>query len=391
MLRLFLKSAFIIVLFLTGCSDNSTTPEEFEGKVLEEGGLKIVVLEGSYYQMGQQLGRLMRDDIYELYWNMITQKLPYWGATEGELLVTANQYWDAVIPPWFKAMCDGMALTGNLDLNQIKILQTWREIRMAQPGGSTAIIWDEYSEDGQVLIGSNIDDPESGNYAHLLCITIFRPDDAAHDLAVIGYPGVFAVQAGINDVGLCVQQNSAPMATVFTPPDYSVEWRSILSFEWLRDCGSVSDLNYKYQLADVAFGCNYQAVDPLFTVCFETAREEILQRINDNPGMLCETDHFVHNLLQNHNSAYYGGDYTGSSFVRRDNLLSKVEEMKGILNSDNLMDDILLVSESGGGVLNNTAISFTYKPFQNRLRITAPGVIDEVDINLNLYFKYGIN
>ncbi len=377
---------FALLLMFTACSkdDDVSGPSSV---LYQVGDIKIPVLSGNYIEMGMQMGELMGGRIRELYRITVDERIDERaGLSFGYMLSRANVLWDNVIPSGMKGLCDGLTMTGGLTLDQLKVLQTINIILQKQSGCSSIILWGDYADGGALLFGHNTDDPDALLYSNLLCVTVFKPSNSEHQFATIGYPGIFSVTAGANDTGLVVALNSAPMACALAVPDFSVPWRALRSFEWLGCYGSLAELRAVYQ-PPVSIGCNYLAADAFSGACFETAVDMILERQTDADGLMCETNHFVHHLLQGHNNAYYGGVVFLSSHKRLQNLRNKASEFKGILTSRRLMENVLSVPENQGGVNTiNTVRSFVFRPVDQQLLIRTPGTSEPVEINLNNYF-----
>ena len=386
--RLILMLIFGLSLVLTACNkdENPASPSEPQGELYSVGDIKIPVLKGDGNRMGRQLGNLMRSEIRELYDLMVESRLRSHRFTYDELLREADLYWDTVIPPWMKALCDGLSMTGGLTLDQIKILQLMDIILLNREACSGIIAWEYYTDGGCLLIGHNLDNEEAVSYAHLLCVTVFKFTDSGRQFAVFGYPGIFSVNSGVNDAGLCVTMNAAPMADVFTARDLSRPWRRLMSFEWLMTCESLDMLRIAYLDAPVALGCNYLAADVGNGTCFETALDVILERNPDEDGLICETNHFIHHLLQEHNRAYFGDNTGTSSHLRWNNLVAILRDHKGAWTMSRLMDQVLQVPEDQGGVMNGSVVSFVFRPLDLTLLIGSPYAIEPVFIDLNNYF-----
>ena len=380
---LFVLAASTIIFFSCD-SDRGTNTVIVGGERFQVGGIKIPVLAGDYSIMGQQLGTLMNSEIKELYQIMVEgQAIDF-----DSLLAAADELWETILPQWFKDLCQGMAITSGLSREQLIAMETLSKTMMENGACSGILLGGNYTEDGGMLMGRNWDSEFALAYAHLFCVTIYKPLDGEHQFAVFGFPGIISVYSGVNDEGLCIEQNAAPMAVAFTPMDSSVLWRPVKSFEWLRDYGSVDELREPCLQTPVSFGCNYQIMDSTEFTCFETASDIILERDMDAEYLICETNHFVHPDLQAYNQWMFGSDTTGSTFIRRQNLLDLAEEFKEAFTDSVLMNSVLLIPQLEGGIKQNTIGSFVYKPSDLTVLIGVPDdIITPVLIDLDDYFN----
>ena len=380
---------FGLQLVFTGCSkDEKVTGPPSGGVLYQVGDIMIPVLSGSNLEMGKQLGELMRGRIREFYHAAVEDRInERIGLSFSYMVARANELWDTVIPPGIKALCDGLAITSGLTLDQLKVLQTIDIILMKRSGCSAIMLWDDYSDGGVLLFGHNTDNQDALSYMNLICITVFKPSGMEHQFAVFGFPGAFSITAGVNDAGLTVAQNSAPMSTVFAEPDFYIPCHSLKSFSWLGSFSTLEELRAAYLESSVSVGCNYLAADAFSGACFETAVDIVLERAVDAAGLICETNHFVHFYLQGHNNAYYGGAVFTSSHNRLQNLRDRAAEFKGEFTSRRLIGNVLSVPEVHGGVsTGHTVSSFVIRPVDLQLLIRSPSTFEPLEIDLTKYF-----
>ena len=377
-----------LIFILNGCTNKETTTQPIQpgGRLYLTGDVKVAVLEGTWKDMGQQLGNLLRADITELYGLMVQSQINLGLYDFGELLSEANRRWDNILPSWLKALSTGLAVSTSLSLDEIKILQIFQIFSHDSSEGSGIITWGGYTDGGSVLMGYNLDKIFDYSYAHLMCVMVFKPDDAPHNFAVFGFPGIFNAASGVNDAGLCIARIDAPMADVFTGRNTSILRRDVRSWEWLMTYSTVNQLRVAYLAAPVAIGGNCLVADLVGGACFETALDRIVERTLDASGLICETNHFVSPFLQSHNQSYFGGDTITDSHTRRTNLLRLAEENRPDLTISELMNSIMLLPFERGGVEINSVISFALRSGDQMLIIRSPDRINTEVIDLKKYF-----
>jgi hypothetical protein len=377
------------ILLLVSCSkdDNPSGPTEPQGILYEVDGIKIPVVSGTPYQMGTQLGDLMGIDIQDLYESMIEPQFSAGYYNYDVVLAQANEFWDTVIPPWMKAICDGMSINSGLTLEELKILQVWATVVLMNEACSGVIAWEAFTEDGGVLLGHNHDSPSNEIFSQLACVTVYKLSGAPHEFAAIGFPGMLPVITGINDAGLVVASNAAPMSNAYGGYDLSQPWHQIRSFEWLLNLGSLDELRSVYLETPVAIGCNYLIADQYGGTCIETAMDVMYERESNAAGLIAETNHYIHPLLQGHNTIYYEGHPDNSSNIRYINMLNIINGMNAVLTMEYIMDSILRLPENQGGVLNNTVTSVVYDPSDKLLLMYSEDLAKTTLINLSNYFN----
>ena len=385
----FLILLMLPILLLVSCNtdDNLSGPTEPQGILYEVDDIKIPVVSGTPYQMGTQLGDLMGVDIQDLYESMIEPQFSAGYYNYDVALAQANEFWDTVIPPWMKAICDGLSINSGLTLDELKILQIWPTVVLMDEGCSGVIAWETFTEDGGVLVGHNHDSPSMEIFSQLVCVTVYKLSGAPQDFAAVGFPGVLPVTTGINDAGLVVASNAAPMSNALEDYNFTQPWHQIRSFEWLLNLGSLDELRSVYFETQVAIGCNYLIADQYGGTCIETAMDVMYERETDATGLVVETNHYIHEFLQGHNTVYYESHPDNSSNVRYINMLNIINGTQAVLTMNFIMDSILRLPENQGGVLNNTVTSVVYDPSDKILLMYSEDLAKTTLINLSNYFN----
>lgn len=79
-------------------------------------------------------------------------------------------------------------------------------------GCSTLATWGEYTADGKMIFARNFDWTKSLHktdvFANRTLIGIFHPENGDNSIALVGYPGWFFSDTGVNDKGLLLEMNS---------------------------------------------------------------------------------------------------------------------------------------------------------------------------------------
>jgi isopenicillin-N N-acyltransferase like protein len=69
---------------------------------------------------------------------------------------------------------------------------------------SALLVTTERSAEGGPLLGRNLDYPSLGYVNEFSLVTVYRPCNAKHAFATVGFPGMVGCLSGINDAGLAV-------------------------------------------------------------------------------------------------------------------------------------------------------------------------------------------
>jgi hypothetical protein len=91
----------------------------YQGKLYKSGKINVVVLEGSYEEMGRQYGALLRDELNANYRGIIKGLKKITGATSQEIQKEGNELY-ATYPEKYKKIVNGLSITSGLGLEKAK-------------------------------------------------------------------------------------------------------------------------------------------------------------------------------------------------------------------------------------------------------------------------------
>ncbi len=242
-------------------TQKATKIKDYQGGSLYRiGVMDIVVLNGTYKEMGQQYGYLVKDKIIGARdaWKKIfveSEKIAY----EDILKVIGMPVYTSV-PKAVKDMYEGIAETSGLKLTEVVIMDNWIPLVLLgrRAGCSSYIAWGSKSTDGTAYMARNLDFPDFSRklVTNFGVVTVLNPAGSEYGLAGVGIAGTVT---GFNDM-----MNSAGLYCEFKNGLGSIEpvWYSnrldILAFMAanLRNYSSIDELRIQFNTTK----SNYPAI-----------------------------------------------------------------------------------------------------------------------------------
>lgn len=263
-------------------------------------------------------------------------------------------------------------------------------------GCSTLAVWDKYTKNHQMLFARNFDWTKTlhGLFAGRTLVGVFHPDNGDNSIALIGYPGWFFSDTGINDKGVFVEMNSGWYSSyTMNVTRYTKSYADLLSdmlytsknYDELYNAvaTSIPDISYVIIGTDgnKIFAAEEKSVGMLgkfFTPSYVRMRvpgseshyrndpisEDVL--VVSNSFRLADWDTKYHLLVPN---PYPQDESTSYPLTRYDNLLKQARYNHGIITLETMQDimerSLMLNSDQGGatgyeGTLDNKPAAVTY-------------------------------
>ncbi len=185
------------------------------GWLEERNGVKILHLNGSYYDMGYQHGFLLKDEIQE---SMRTQLVffedsgfPY------EKILEIGDIMDDYLPSEYKEEMQGMADGADMSLDDVVVLNTMPAVlNIAFADACCEVsLWGDATADGKLLHVRSWDwslhvlDPETGTPLQENMVLIVRtPEFGYASLSAPENPGAITSWNGVNENGIVVGENT---------------------------------------------------------------------------------------------------------------------------------------------------------------------------------------
>lgn len=184
------------------------------GWLEESDGVKIVHLNGSYYDMGYQHGFLLRDEIGEALRAQLTyfekNGYPY------KKLIEVWNVMDEYLPHEYKEEMQGMADGAGMSFEDIAALNMMPAVLNLAIGGTCCelSLWGDATADGKLLhVRSfdwklNLTDPETGTLLQENIVIIVRTPETGYASIMPEFAGAISAWHGINEKGIVVGEVS---------------------------------------------------------------------------------------------------------------------------------------------------------------------------------------
>lgn len=370
----------VLCLSLMSCSSGS-------GQIEKAGKINVIVLEGTYRQMGEQYGSLLKDELTANY-NGIVKGLE---GLEDLTLRDLQEFGKSIYanyPQKYKEIIEGLAETSGLGLEKAQVLNA-QELYIGsalvdsykkQNGCTGMAAWGDYGA-GPLVFGRNYDlGPVNHQYATLV---VYNPTDGTIPVASWTFAGCIYVTSGMNASGVFLELNNGSASD---PSDFTAErpWAPIELFAFLESSTSLRQLTSYFEATRPDLAYIVQGADKNGAVSFEWATSGVKVRQPDKDGLLVATNAFFDPSWGQ--TPEDGPDYV---VTRRTNLLALGEQNKGNFTPDVMMKVISTPLEEGGSFRtpNLTSYEIVAQPETLTIWLRIPEYQDWVKIDLKQYFK----
>lgn len=383
----------LVALFIAGCSSSSSPSnliylDSFEGGAVYrtngEGGsgtFKVLVLNGSWREMGRQYGYLMRHDFAEFY-EIAVAHLIGRGMSLEHIESDANDFYNGKMD-YAKALIDGMAETSGLTLTQQRIASA-AMIMIVMHGCSSLNAWGDYTGGGPLVVGRNWDIGAHVNpFNRFMNVTIYNPAGGWIPVADVSYLGFFFFQTGMNKSGIFFDLQNGEMSDPGTGA-VLLDGNDTL-FTFLATASTLAEMDERFLTTPTDGGVIMNAADAIEASVYEYATSGV--RIRSGNGLLASSNHFIDPawglpLPPEGMAGFYSKE-------RLANLLQLGEVHKGGINVD-VMKQIFGTTISQGGPTwddGRTSHQVIAVPAQKTLWVKATGYSGWERIQLATLFK----
>jgi hypothetical protein len=373
----------VLCLSLVSCIPNS-------GRLEKAGKINVLVLNGTYREMGEQYGTLLKSELNEDY-NGVVKGMKDIGSSLEDLQEYGNTLYETY-PQKYKEIMQGLAETSGLGLEKAKLLNVqemyvsaalshWaQEQGMTRDQCSGIAAWGDYTE-GPLVFGRNYD---LGFFNHeYATLVVYNPTDGSVPTASFTFAGCIYVTTGMNSAGVFLELNNGSSSD---PTDMTGTraFAPIDLFAFLEQSTSLEQLPTYFEstLPDMAY--IVQGADKDGALSFEWSTSRVAARQPDRDGLLAATNFFFDPSW----NAPPPEDDFDSSVKRRDNLLNLAEQNKGKITPEVMMDIISTPLEEGGAFRppNLTSYEVVAQPETLKMWLRVPEYQDWVEVDLEQYF-----
>jgi len=350
-------AVLILLCMLTGTAAAITLPQvvsfpqsavtgvkpvaTFEGgQRFSAGDYPVIVLSGSYRQMGRQYGGLMKNELNEEY-KFILDTLAKRGYTKEEIRTTARDI-PALYPQRVKEIFIGMSETSGLTPDDIAVLYYGAIFQLMTtppvPASSCSYlaVWGNYTTDGSVIASRNWDlDDGVTPYTKWYVLTVYRPTDGSNSIATWS-PAGMRPETFMNSKGLFIADDNSGLndAALETRPEFITEF-----FRFMFDYSDLKGLDAAIRgtSPDVAWIVDVASPDGAYV--YEKMTNRTLQRTGN--GIVAAANHFV-------DPTWNLSAPPEHSLSRYNNLLLQAGEAKGSIDAQKMMKIRDVCLEKGG-------------------------------------------
>jgi hypothetical protein len=312
------------------------------GERYQAGIYPVIVLTGSYREMGRQYGGLMKTELNDEYAFLINN-LTSGGMTKEEILVVSQNI-TMSYPLRVKEIFTGMSETSGLTYDDIATLY-YGPIFLLIAGSNPEPVpascsylatWGDYTTDGAPVVSRNWDLVDTVMpFTKWYVLVVYRPTDGSNSIATWNPAGV-RPETFMNNKGLFIADDNCGLA------DDASEIRPEFITEYFRIMLDYSDLNaldaaIRGTAPDTGWIVDVAGPDEAFV--YEKSTNRTLQRTGD--GIVAASNHYI-------DPSWNLSAPPEHSLSRYNNLLRQAEEAKGSIDAEKMMEIRNICLEDGG-------------------------------------------
>jgi hypothetical protein len=338
--------------FMSRPSDTGLVPvAAFEGgQRYLAGDYPVIVLSGSFRQMGRQYGGLMKAELNEEY-SFLLASLAQRGYTKVQVRDMGRTA-SGLYPQRLKEVFYGMAETSGLSYDDLVVLYNGGLIYLLTPDAPAAscsylAVWGNYTADGSVIASRNWDLPDAFlPFNTWNVLVVYRPSDGSNGVATIG-PAGMRPETLVNSKGLFIADDNSGVVDLESVdgirPDLVAEF-----FRFMLDSSDVDSLAIALQGTRPDLAWIIDIAGPDKSLIFEVTPKTTRSRSGD--GVIAAANHYV-------DPAWNLSSPPVHSASRYNGLLRQAGEAKGSIDAQKMMQIRNVRFEDGGATFRNSGIA----------------------------------
>lgn len=355
------------------------------GSLYKAGKFDVLELHGNFRQMGKQYGHLMKEKLPKFYQLAINDVLVKENHLDYKLAKDVSAMIFASYPQRFKEIIYGIAEASGMELEKLLVLNeliTLGHLMGNAVHCSYIAAWGDYSATGTMIAGRHWDYPEFYHkFADFLTVTVYNPTDGSVPTATVGFLGGIETFTVMNRGGLFAEVNDGtPSGGNIIMENRLLNFIQILDF--LFNSSDMTQLDAAMFSSQAAVAILLNVADRNVSYSYEWATFGIKRRVQDKPGLLVSTNHFVDpswNIAQPARDIF-------QTLSRRTNLLALGEKFKGKFSAKIMMDVLDTPYSKGGAQRPNNIYETVFTPKDLKLWLKTPGTSDWEAIDLARHF-----
>lgn len=356
----FLLFSFIFLFSIYAAEEKReglTFIKEFEGgKLYQSGIFDVVILKGTYRQMGRQYGGLVKDKIISFYEENVVKTI-----IDGKLM-TLEQLNEMSVKPYLnscakrqKEMLTGMSETTGLSIDKAVLASAGpgavllvRMMQTVNTGSCTSLAaWGPYTADGTVYTIRDFDFPFYyrdfvKKYATIL---VLKPTDGSNFTAGVCLSGMFMFLDAMNEKGLYVESNNG----AYSDGLKTYINRASIDGEQLNalfDSDNLAQFQNRMNTINANYPIIILTASPIEAFYIEKATEGQKIRRAENEGLIAAANQFMD---PSWGLALLPSPAAWFSQTRHDNFIALAENYKGKIDEKIMMNilDVPLYNDDG--------------------------------------------
>ncbi|PKL64721.1 MAG: peptidase M1 [Methanomicrobiales archaeon HGW-Methanomicrobiales-3] len=316
------------------------------GERFQAGDYPVIVLTGSYREMGRQYGALMKTELNDEY-TFILDSLEKQGYTREQVRGYGREI-TAYYPLRVREIFAGMAETSGLTEDDVAVLwygaifELMAASPVPPPSCSYLATWGEYTPDGSVIVSRNWDlDDAVLPLTRWYVLSVYRPTDGSNAVATWSPAGV-RPETWMNSAGLFIANDNAGIsdAAPETRPEFITEY-----FRFMLDYSDLKGLDAVIRGTNPDVGWIVDVAAPDGAYVYEKMTNRTLQRTGN--GVIAAANHFV-------DPSWGLPEPPEHSLLRYNNLLRQAGEARGSIDAGRMMQIRDVCMENGGSKFCHT-------------------------------------
>ncbi|HWQ19775.1 MAG TPA: C45 family peptidase, partial [Methanotrichaceae archaeon] len=329
-------------------SDAMTPVAAFEkGLRYKAGTYDVIVLNGSYKEMGRQYGALMKDELQSAY-GIITNSTSKRGYAIEQIRDMGHKAC-AYQPERMKAIYAGMAETSGLTKEDAQALYYGAVFYIMLPNTtetscSFLAAWGNYTPDGALVVSRNWDLPDLLSvFDPYYVLVIYNPDDGSNSVATFGPAGI-RPETLMNSAGLFIADNNDGGSGGSLAFDDRPELISQF-FRFMLDYSTLEQLNAGIMSTRPDCPWIVNVAGPEKAYSYEENAYDLKRR--EGPGIIAATNHFIDPTWH----LEYAPD--SNSVARLANLQNLSRQEMGHIDPANMMKIRDVLVQDGGATFEH--------------------------------------
>ncbi len=342
-------------LFSTPVTTDLVPVSSFEcGQRFSAGDYPVIVLSGTYREMGRQYGGLMKIELNEEYQFLLSRFAK--GGYSQEQLRNMSREAAYLYPQRQKEIFSGMAETSGLQPEDILLIYNGLIYSIILPQANASCsylaVWGNYTTDGSVIASRNwdLDDSLGSPFNKWYVLAVYRPADGSNAVATFGPTGM-RPETLMNSKGLFIADDNSGTSEAggdgIPRPDLIAEF-----FRFMLDYSDLDGLQAGILGARPDVPWIVDIAGPGKAYVYEVMAGTARPRTGD--GVIAAANHFMDPAW---NLSTPPADHSVS---RYDNLLRQAGEARGSIDAARMMQIRDVRWEDGGATFMHSVLFSSY-------------------------------